>query len=324
MAQTATNTTPQTGTTGVSTPAPARNSSTGRRSGTTTRRGAAPAAQAPPAAPLVTNELAIAKQNNINVRAQPKINSEIVAKLKQGEEVLVLEEITIKSPKVDEPARWARIKLPSGPHVWVNSSYLDANHTVTPAKLNVRAGAGENFSIVGVLHKGDTVKVVETKAEWTAIETPDSAYAFVAAHLLTAKPPVVIPVPPTTTTIVENPPPITAATNLAMNTNAVTPTGVVPVVPEPKPAPVDDGPPPKRIVQREGVIGGTVSIQAPSYYQLESLETGKPIDYLYSTSTNLVLSRYKGKTVLVTGEESLDERWANTPVLTISKIQLVQ
>jgi hypothetical protein len=67
-----------------------------------------------------------------------------------------------------------------------------------------------------------------------------------------------------------------------------------------------------------------VSIQAPSYYQLESLETGKPIDYLYSTSTNLVLSRYKGKTVLVTGEESLDERWANTPVLTISKIQLVQ
>ena len=41
------------------------------------------------------------------------------------------------------------------------------------------------------------------------------------------------------------------------------------------------------------------------------------MDYLYTTSTNLSLARYKGLTVLVQGEEELDERWPNTPVLTI-------
>ena len=35
-------------------------------------------------------------------------------------------------------------------------------------------------------------------------------------------------------------------------------------------------------------------------------------------------SAYNGKTVLVTGEEGLDERWPNTPVLTIHKIQVVK
>src|SRR6185436_18481546 len=99
--------------------------------------------------------------------------------------------------------------------------------------------------------------------------------------------------------------PVTAPTNVpTMNPTSATNVGVNSVVPDPKAAPVDEGPPPKRIVQREGIVDGTVSIQTPSYYQLESLETGKPIDYLYTTSTNLPLSRYKGLTVLVTGEES--------------------
>jgi hypothetical protein len=77
-------------------------------------------------------------------------------------------------------------------------------------------------------------------------------------------------------------------------------------------------------VQREGIVGGTVSIQAPTHYQLESLDNGKVIDYLYTTSTNVVLKRYAGLTVLVQGEEGLDERWPNTPVITIQKIQVVK
>ena len=48
------------------------------------------------------------------------------------------------------------------------------------------------------------------------------------------------------------------------------------------------------------------------------------MDYLCTTTTNLDLRRYKGLNVLVTGEEGLDERWPNTPVLTIQKIQLVE
>jgi hypothetical protein len=99
---------------------------------------------------------------------------------------------------------------------------------------------------------------------------------------------------------------------------------VTPPIPAPLSAPVAEEPPPPRIVEREGIVGGTVSIQAPSHYQMYNLDTGKVMDYLYTTSPNVVLKKYKGLTVVVTGEEELDERWPNTPVLTIQKIQVVK
>ena len=81
---------------------------------------------------------------------------------------------------------------------------------------------------------------------------------------------------------------------------------------------------PKRIVEREGIVRGTASIQAPTHFELVSPENGRPINYLYTTSPNLDLRRYKGLHIIVTGEEGLDERWANTPVITIQKIQVVE
>ena len=84
-----------------------------------------------------------------------------------------------------------------------------------------------------------------------------------------------------------------------------------------------DGPPPPRIVQREGIVRGMTSIQAPSRFVLISPENKKDIDYLYTTSTNLDLRRYKGLRIVVTGEEAIDDRWGNTPVLTIQSIHQV-
>jgi len=93
----------------------------------------------------------------------------------------------------------------------------------------------------------------------------------------------------------------------------------VPEVPE-----MPEEPPPPRIVQREGIVRGLTSIQAPSRFVLISPENRKPIDYLHTTSPNLDLRRYKGMRIIVTGEEGLDDRWGNTPVLTIQKIQVVE
>ena len=86
------------------------------------------------------------------------------------------------------------------------------------------------------------------------------------------------------------------------------------------PEPVVQEPPPKRIVQREGVVRGVSSIQAPTHFELFSPETGRSIDYLYTTSPLLDLRKYKGLRIVVTGEEGLDERWGNTPVITIESI----
>jgi hypothetical protein len=94
--------------------------------------------------------------------------------------------------------------------------------------------------------------------------------------------------------------------------------------PETPETPVVEEPLPPRIVQREGVVRGTTSIQAPSRFALVSPENGRNIDYLHTTSEELDLRRYKGLRIVVTGEESLDERWGNTPVLEIQKIQVVE
>jgi uncharacterized protein YgiM (DUF1202 family) len=297
---------------------------TAKKKDTTTKKSPAPAA------PLPVNELAASKQNNVNVRGQARINSEIVTHLKQGQTVTVLEDVTIKHPKPDEPSLWARIALPAGTHVWIHTSYInETNQTIKPTKLNIRSGAGENYSVVGTLAKGDAVKPLSTKGDWTEIEAPASAYGFVAAHLLMHKSAAEVPVTPPPVppeTVVQNSPPIAApATNVIETPAPATPPATPPAVtPDVAPAPAPDEPPPKRIVQREGIVSGTVSIQAPSHYQLKSLDDGRIIDYLYTTSTNVVLKKYDKRTVLVSGEEELDERWPNTPVITIQKIQVVE
>ena len=79
-----------------------------------------------------------------------------------------------------------------------------------------------------------------------------------------------------------------------------------------------------RVVMREGIVRGTFSIQAPTHFELISPDTRRTIDYLHTTSPSLDLSQYKGLRIVVSGEEGLDERWGNTPVITIQKIQVVE
>jgi SH3-like domain-containing protein len=307
---------------------------------------------------VAVNQPAVAKQDHVNVRGKASINSEVVAHLKKDQPVTVLEEITLKHPKTDEPAKWAKIALPSDTHVYVHSSFLD-NGTVKPAKLNLRTGPGENYSVAGLIYKGDTVKAVGNKGDWTEIEAPANAYAFVAAHLLApapATPPAPVEVaaatPPPAPAPAPEPPqpaptpaPVEGAAPIAAPPTE--PPAAPAPAPEPTPAPAEpavaavpppapavvtpalptpppaEEPPAKRIVQREGIVTGTVSIQAPTYFQLKSFDGGV-IDYLYSSTTNLPIKKFKGKKVMVSGEEGLDERWPNTPVLTVQSIQQVE
>jgi uncharacterized protein YgiM (DUF1202 family) len=325
---------------------------------------------------------AVVKEKNVNVRGQAAINSEVIAHLKRGDHVVVIEEVT-KKAKNDEPSRWAKIALPQTSAVWVHASFLDANGVVTSKNLNLRSGPGENFSVVGHLSKGGTVKEVERKGDWVHVEPPSDAYAFVAAHLIaneaapaiaateTPRPPTLAattptpapvtptPAPDTTTTtppapVVATPPaPITPtpiaetpapATPAVVGAEAAgTPPPVAPPAPTPtpeiagvKPIPAPEFPSPvfapkveaededvKRVVTREGIVVRSVSIQAPTYFVLENLSNHKTINYLYSPSTNLVLKNVQGKRIIVTGEEMLDERWPNTPVIAIDKLETV-
>jgi hypothetical protein len=77
-------------------------------------------------------------------------------------------------------------------------------------------------------------------------------------------------------------------------------------------------------VSREGVVKRSVSVQAPTVFTLAALDTGRTINYVYSaTNSNVVLKDFFGQRVIVTGEELLDERWPNTPVITVDTIEAV-
>ncbi len=272
--------------------------------------------------------------SNVNVRGQAKLKSEVVTQVTKGQTVNVIEEIVRNNSGPEEPSAWAKITLPPKAHAWVNSAFIaSSNQTVIPKKLNVRSGAGENYSVIAQLKRGDEVKPVTTKGDWTEIEPPPQAYAFVAAQFLKqetpeAPAPAPVPAPP--------PEPAPAPTTVATAPTVAPPPSEAPAVPPPPETPVltnaptapevpeVEEPPPPRIVQREGIVRGMTSIQAPSRFVLISPDNGRDIDYLHTSSKNLDLRRYKGLRIIVTGEESLDERWGNTPVLTIQRIQVVE
>jgi uncharacterized protein YgiM (DUF1202 family) len=282
--------------------------------------------------PLVAGPAAVIA-SNVNVRGQAKLKSEVVGKLTKGQAVTVLDEITLKNSAPDEPSAWAKIVLPPSIHVWVNTTFINAtNKTVIPRKLNLRGGPGENYSVLGTMKRGDTVKEISNKGDWLEIEPPVDAYAFVAAQYLSQETPVLAALPsePTGTNTVTDPAVATAVTDVpatnATEVAAATTTTNAPTPPtEPtEPTAAPDEPPPKRVVQREGIVRGTISIQAPTHFELASPENGRTINYLYTTSASLDLRRYKGFRIIVTGEEGLDERWRNTPVITIQKIHVLE
>ena len=282
--------------------------------------------------PLVAGPATV-EANHVNVRGQPKLNSEVVTRLSKGEGVTVIEEIVHNNSGPNEPSAWAKIYLPTNAHVWVNTAYVDAtNKTVLPKRLNLRSGPGENYSVIGRLVRGDTVTEKGTKGDWTEIQAPTNAYAFIAAQYLKQEPsaPAAPEVPATPAAVTEappiataptEPPPATTAAETPAETNALAQTSADSNAPAGTPV---EEPPPKRIVDREGLVRGTFSIQAPTHFELVSPDNGRTIDYLYTTSPNLDLRRYKGLHIIVTGEESLEERWGNTPVITIQKIQVLE
>jgi uncharacterized protein YgiM (DUF1202 family) len=339
-------------------------------------------------------DTATVKGDNVNVRGLPSLVGEVVTQVKSGETVVVLEEINLKKPKAGEPAKWFKIQMPTNTPVWVNSTFLDTNNMVVPAKLNLRAGPGENYSVVGRVDKGQPLKPIRTVEGWTEIEGVASSYAYVAADLLNykgkegkaetpatdkvekaaeakaepAKEAEVKPVvakedakpdaakneiianeetlparPPLEKEEMEEEPKVAAPVDIpvpkpaakpitppAPSVPASAPTNAPPLAPAPvltppplgTPVPQVEEPAPKRVVAREGVIKGFVSIQAPTYFALHSTETGKLLNYLHPVSTNLVLKKLVGRKVIVSGEEEMDVRWPSTPVIKVKTLEI--
>ena len=123
--------------------------------------------------------------SNLNVRGKAGLQGEVIEKLNKGDVVTVLSQVNLQKHSVGEPAQWAKILLPSSTKLWVNSSFISpVNKTVVPKKLNLRAGPGENYSVLGTIGRGTAVNETKRLGSWMQIEPLTNAYGFVAAMYL--------------------------------------------------------------------------------------------------------------------------------------------
>ncbi len=321
-------------------------------------KAAKPAKEASAKGSIVLNPpvTATVKGDVLDVRGQGSFTGEVIGRLKKGESVTVLEEITLGHVRPNEPEQWSRIVMPANTPVWVNAEFIDsATKTVRVKKVNVRGGPGENYSVVGGLDKGTAVKEVGKKEGWLQIETPANAFAFVASEYLetsAAEPPatavaVAAPAPPpvapvVVTVPVEAPAPVPAkpaetasagitapaptpasqADELAALHRTTAPEPLVAAAPAPAAQPAAAGPVIPRIVTREGFVHKSYNIQTPADFELHDIKTGELTEYL-QPAAGQKFKKFVGTRVRIIGSESLDPRWPRTPILQIQTFELM-
>jgi len=210
------------------------------------------------------------KGTHVNVRAQAKVTSEVVTQLNDGDRVTIIDEVKATQAGPGEPTRFYKIILPKTASAWVSAKYVK-DGKVTASLLNVRAGAGENFSVLGRVNKATAITTIQTVGDWMEIQSPGGVHGFVATSLVktdTPPPPAVVeapdyskPVPPVVPVVEEpvfTPPPAESLEVVSVDGN--------PVVTEPiagtMPAPVEPAPAPTAVSDIPGGVYTETTVTA--------------------------------------------------------------
>ncbi|MCS1411772.1 MAG: hypothetical protein M2R45_04974 [Verrucomicrobia subdivision 3 bacterium] len=121
----------------------------------------------------------------VNVRTRPSIASEVIHQFNTGAKVVVLDHIHLNDPQPNEPKEWYQIQMPEETTLWVSAQYIDLKtKAVKASRLNVRAGPGLNFSVVGRIERNTVVEQIRASAGWMAIKPLPGTVAYVAAEFV--------------------------------------------------------------------------------------------------------------------------------------------
>lgn len=215
----------------------------------------------------------------VNLRAKADLQSEVVGQVSEGDSLRVksiLEE-------------WLEVQPPEQIDLWVHRDFV-VDGQVVGNNLNVRAGAGINYSVVGRLSRGEPVIIRGNFGEWVKISPPPRTSLWVSKSLVELpKPRVKTPLPPAPMITVET----SAPPEHVSETVVTPPPAEVRTPPEPeglkliplegqgksvkragelKPAPFVFGrPSPYRLVRRDGTRYVTLCYVRGNTGQLDSL-----------------------------------------------------
>lgn len=104
------------------------------------------------------------KGDRVNLRARPDANGEVVAQVTLDERLRV----------VNTESNWVQVVPPERVDLWVHRDFIKDGLSVGE-KVNVRAGAGINFSVVGQYTRGERVEVRGQFGEWLKVAPSNSA-----------------------------------------------------------------------------------------------------------------------------------------------------
>lgn len=152
-------------------------------------------------------------KNNCNLRAKALVTAEVVGQVSEND--------ILMAKLIDK--EWVEVVPPANFDLWVLGDYVKNGMINCSQKVNVRAGAGINFNIVGQLPQGEKVEVRGTHAEWTKIAPTPACSLWISRALVSEVSP----------TYVE--PAIIEQTNAAaMKPTVPAATNVPPAKPEPE------------------------------------------------------------------------------------------
>jgi len=118
------------------------------------------------------------KVKTANIRAGQNANFESLGQVQEGNELVV----------IGSSFDWRKIKLPVDAKAYVNAGFVkdlgQGVGEVAGNRLNIRAGAVVNASIVGQLKNGEMIRIIEKKDDWYRIEPPQESFGWILNEFL--------------------------------------------------------------------------------------------------------------------------------------------
>ncbi|MGL5346210.1 MAG: SH3 domain-containing protein [Peptostreptococcaceae bacterium] len=127
----------------------------------------------------------------LNIRSGAGTSYSVVTKAYKGDKVEILE----------TSGGWNKVKLSNGKVGWASAEYISTSSnptnpseptnpstgkigTVTASALNIRSGAGTNYSVVTKAYKGDKVEILETSGGWNKVKLSNGKVGWASAEYI--------------------------------------------------------------------------------------------------------------------------------------------
>ena len=256
------------------------------------------------------------KSDRVNLRARPEGDAEVVAQAMTDERLRVQEVQDL----------WVRVEPPERVDLWVHRDFVKDGVSVGD-KVNVRAGPGINFTVVGQYTRGETVAVREPLGEWLKV-APSNSTLWVSRDLVEILFPARPAEPAPSPVVAELPPagplPAQAVSEpLPANVTAPAPSGpgLAPGAEPPsdlKLVPLEGQ---GRFVQRVGELKPTAYVFGrPSKYRLARREGTQYVTISYVRGNSAQLKTLLNETLILSGREYWVQG-VRQPLLVLERIE---